>query len=360
VLVLDNNDKVKTPFNRRIKEIRLSLGLTQEKFADLAGISRISVAGYETTNKTPDINTFIKIATNLNINPMWLIGLSDDRNSHTNIHSQCEMTDIQQVISLNLRKPMWFRIKEPDTGGDIGWKIYRLDSDKHIELFDPFEERNSSGDERIYLNLLNCTNFLNTSDWYKSIYIFMSRYGFFGNVMHILGGANEKKLMDLIYEHNRGMRIDNYITADNISITDLEDFLKSNSIFIINDNEKIPCNYYESPADVAIEAFSFKTILDKLPNGIFTDVENYLHGNPVSEMLNPKLADIMTLYNNYNGKLTQTFAYRSLTSLMYYEFAFDISHNRYPRQCKKCLSYFIERSSEHDTCKKCLNRDKDE
>ena len=42
-------------FKERLQLLRMSNGVSQEKFAKALGISRMSVSHYETGNRTPDI-----------------------------------------------------------------------------------------------------------------------------------------------------------------------------------------------------------------------------------------------------------------------------------------------------------------
>lgn len=58
--------------NERIKELRKTLGLTQQEFADKLGISRNNIATYE-TRKTGPGNSVIKLICNtFNVNEEWL------------------------------------------------------------------------------------------------------------------------------------------------------------------------------------------------------------------------------------------------------------------------------------------------
>jgi|SRR5690554_2091627 len=53
-------------FGKRLKTIRKESGITQEKLADKIGISRSTLAGYETEGKKPTYDTLVKIAQALN------------------------------------------------------------------------------------------------------------------------------------------------------------------------------------------------------------------------------------------------------------------------------------------------------
>lgn len=64
-------------FAKRLKYLRIERNLTQRELADLLFLERSTIAGYETKNKEPDLNTVIKIATILEVSTDYLLGLSD-------------------------------------------------------------------------------------------------------------------------------------------------------------------------------------------------------------------------------------------------------------------------------------------
>ena len=56
----------------RIKEIRNSQNLTQEKFASQLRTSRANIAGYEAGTRTPSEAALINICREFNVNEEWL------------------------------------------------------------------------------------------------------------------------------------------------------------------------------------------------------------------------------------------------------------------------------------------------
>lgn len=56
----------------RIKKLRNSLGLTQQKFADKLGLKRQTIAAYEIGNITPSDSTILLICKEFDINEDWL------------------------------------------------------------------------------------------------------------------------------------------------------------------------------------------------------------------------------------------------------------------------------------------------
>lgn len=73
--------------NERLKELRKTLNLTQQEFADRIGIKRNSFANYETGRNTPIDAIIVSICREFNVNEKWLrngIGdmfLPTDRNA---------------------------------------------------------------------------------------------------------------------------------------------------------------------------------------------------------------------------------------------------------------------------------------
>ena len=50
-----------------LKTMRLSRGLSQEQLGNMLGVSKVSVCGYETGNRIPNMDTFIKLVDVLGI-----------------------------------------------------------------------------------------------------------------------------------------------------------------------------------------------------------------------------------------------------------------------------------------------------
>ena len=56
----------------RLKQLRKSLGITQQEFADKIGIKRNSYANYETGRNTPIDAIILSICREFNVNENWL------------------------------------------------------------------------------------------------------------------------------------------------------------------------------------------------------------------------------------------------------------------------------------------------
>ncbi|EJS63467.1 helix-turn-helix domain-containing protein [Bacillus cereus] len=66
---------------KRIKEIRMSLGYTQQQFADSVDISKPMVSYIESGKKTPSRETVSKISNLANVSTDYIVGLSDNKNN---------------------------------------------------------------------------------------------------------------------------------------------------------------------------------------------------------------------------------------------------------------------------------------
>ncbi len=56
----------------RIKELRMSLGMTQQKFAEKLGLKRQTIASYEVGNIEPSDSTLLLICKVFSVNKEWL------------------------------------------------------------------------------------------------------------------------------------------------------------------------------------------------------------------------------------------------------------------------------------------------
>lgn len=91
------NDK--DVFPARLKELRLSAKLSQKEFADSIGLSPMSISSYETGNKTPSIDTAIRIAEQYNCSIDWLCGLRDEKDSKYTLETYSDL--IKFIVELS-------------------------------------------------------------------------------------------------------------------------------------------------------------------------------------------------------------------------------------------------------------------
>lgn len=58
----------------RVKEARANKNLTQEELGNMIGVSKVSICGYETGNRTPTMAMFLKLADALDVTVDYLLG----------------------------------------------------------------------------------------------------------------------------------------------------------------------------------------------------------------------------------------------------------------------------------------------
>lgn len=81
-----------------IKELRTSLKLTQNQFAETLNISTVSVSSYETGAKTPSLDMVINIAQKYNVSLDWLCGLSDKSPSTSIVSTYADIIEMLTAI----------------------------------------------------------------------------------------------------------------------------------------------------------------------------------------------------------------------------------------------------------------------
>jgi transcriptional regulator with XRE-family HTH domain len=70
-------------FPERLKQLRLSLSLTQKQLAEEVGASERGIQNYEMGVRLVDTRTLVKLRNYFNVSADYLLGLSDDHPSAT-------------------------------------------------------------------------------------------------------------------------------------------------------------------------------------------------------------------------------------------------------------------------------------
>ena len=68
-----------TVFSKRLRDLRMERGITQQELADLLRVGRSTVAGYEVKGKQPDNSRLCQIADLFGVSVDYLVGHTDDR-----------------------------------------------------------------------------------------------------------------------------------------------------------------------------------------------------------------------------------------------------------------------------------------
>jgi len=83
-------------FGIRLKKLRENRGLTQKEAAHLIGVSRTSVIGYETGEKTPKLSTLVRIAKVYRSSVDYILGIDDRKCLYLD-----EFSENQQMIIID-------------------------------------------------------------------------------------------------------------------------------------------------------------------------------------------------------------------------------------------------------------------
>lgn len=87
-------------FNKRLKDIRLKLGYSQEKMAVFLGVSRASIGFYENGERTPDISVLDKIISATKVPANYYLGYTDSMEE--NFQSINSLTGLNDTAISNL------------------------------------------------------------------------------------------------------------------------------------------------------------------------------------------------------------------------------------------------------------------
>lgn len=60
-------------FGKRLKDIRAKHNLTQQQLSEITGVSRATIAGYETKNKQPDFTVLYRLSEYFNVTIDYLL-----------------------------------------------------------------------------------------------------------------------------------------------------------------------------------------------------------------------------------------------------------------------------------------------
>lgn len=66
--------------SERLKTLRVQNGLTQSQLGDAIGVTKVSVSGYESGKRVPDLNTLVRIADIFEVTVDFLLGREEKVN----------------------------------------------------------------------------------------------------------------------------------------------------------------------------------------------------------------------------------------------------------------------------------------
>ena len=129
-------------FSDRIKKLRLSLDMTQKKFAEEIGITASALSSYEKNLKNPSIAVAKKIAEAFHVSIDWLCGLSDKMKNGNEPETYADIID----LLVKTEKSIYFRVgKEKIIVSDSVLKYFLEYWGKMLPFF-----HNGTIDDKLY------------------------------------------------------------------------------------------------------------------------------------------------------------------------------------------------------------------
>ena len=87
---------------KRIKDMRLEKGMSQQELGDLIGVTKVSICGYENGTRTPSLETFCILAEIFETTTDYLLGrevsvVTEDGNEYIGSVSKDDIDIIQEL-----------------------------------------------------------------------------------------------------------------------------------------------------------------------------------------------------------------------------------------------------------------------
>ena len=87
---------------KRIKDMRLEKGMSQQELGDLIGVTKVSVCGYENGTRTPSLETFCLLADIFETTTDYLLGrevpvVAEDSNEYIGSISKDDIEIINEI-----------------------------------------------------------------------------------------------------------------------------------------------------------------------------------------------------------------------------------------------------------------------
>lgn|SRR5699024_4940594 len=116
-------------FGKRLKNLRKERDLTQQDIANVLGVGRATIAGYETKGKQPDYEKLNQLANYFNTSVDYLLGRTDirkpdDKNNKKEIPDNFETPE----------EAMKFILEQNVIMGFGGFDVYKMSDEEVIEF----------------------------------------------------------------------------------------------------------------------------------------------------------------------------------------------------------------------------------
>jgi len=99
---------------KRLKEIRLKKGYTQQQLGSMVNVTKVSICCYEKGARTPNLETFHDLLKVLDITADYLLGMDINVICEDNQEYSTKLSkdDIEIINQLKLRKDLYKKIVE--------------------------------------------------------------------------------------------------------------------------------------------------------------------------------------------------------------------------------------------------------
>ncbi len=112
-------------FGERLKSLREEKGFTQQDIANILGVGRATIAGYETKGKQPDYEKLMKLAEFFNCSIDYLLGRTNQRNPKK-LELLTEFKTPEEAMK--------FILEQNVIMGFGGFDINKMDDDEVVEF----------------------------------------------------------------------------------------------------------------------------------------------------------------------------------------------------------------------------------
>ena len=87
---------------KRIKDLRVEKGMSQQDLGDLVGVTKVSICGYENGTRTPSLETFDLLADIFGVTTDYLLGrevsvVNEENNEYVGSVSKDDIDIIQEL-----------------------------------------------------------------------------------------------------------------------------------------------------------------------------------------------------------------------------------------------------------------------
>ncbi len=87
---------------KRIKDLRIANGISQQELGDKVGVTKVSICGYENGSRMPSLETFVMLADTFNTTTDYLLGrevsvTSEESNQYVGAISDQDIEFIQEL-----------------------------------------------------------------------------------------------------------------------------------------------------------------------------------------------------------------------------------------------------------------------